>query len=253
MRTLRHVALAAALVAAGAGHAQTRPLYLIPVESAAAVALPAGEPARVRLTGYDGSLELAGLLGVTVPAGATTFEYVIDRYPQLASSTPRTWLEPTFVIDFDEPAVALLAEEMEESGEIPTRSALVAFVARIVDENMARGWDLASVVADRRQGDCTEHAVLTVALARLHGIPARVAVGVALISDGTAHIAAGHAWAELREDDQWVVADAALHGIGKPVRHVPTGILEDEGMGYSMALVGVMQRWIQRVEVLGPG
>jgi hypothetical protein len=147
----------------------------------------------------------------------------------------------------------LLAREMERPGAKPTRAALVEFAARIVDETVPRGWDLASVVADRRQGDCTEHAVLIVALARLHGIPARVAVGVALISDGTEHFAAGHAWAELREGRQWVVADAALHDIGKPVRYLPTGILEQEGMGYTMALMALTQRWIQRIEVLGSG
>jgi transglutaminase-like putative cysteine protease len=230
-----------------------RPLYVVPVDSASGVSLPDGEPALVRLTGSEATPALAELLGVAAPAGATKFEYRIDRYPQLATRVPRTWLEPTFVIDFKEPAVASLTEEMEEYGEKPTRAALVEFVARFIDETVPRGWDPASVIAERRQGDCTEHAVLTVALARLHGIPARVAVGIALISDGTEHFAAGHAWAELRQGHQWVVADAALHNVGKSVRHLPTGILEEEGMGYKMALMALMQRSVQRVEVLGPG
>ena len=237
---------------AAAAHAQMRPLYLIPVESATAMALPAGTPARVRLTGSSASPALAELLGADAPADAATFEYVIDRYPQLATGAPRTWLEPTFVIDFQEPAVVLLNEQLQAPGGKPTRAALVEFVSRIIDESVPRGWDPASVVAERRQGDCTEHAVLTVALARLHGIPARVAVGIALISDGTEHMAAGHAWAELREGQEWVVADPALHDIGKPVRHIPTGILVEEGMGYAMPLVALMQHWILRVEVLGP-
>lgn len=245
--------LVATLAAAGVAHAQMRPLYVIPVDSATAVSLPVGEPARVRLTGSNATPAVAELLGVAAPADATTFEYVIDRYPQLVTRAARTWLEPTFVIDFQEPAVALLKEEMEEFGQKLSGADLVEFVARVIDEKVPRGWDLASVVADRRQGDCTEHAVLTVALARLHGIPARVAVGVALISDGTKHVAAGHAWAELLDGHQWVVADAALHDIGKSVRYVPTGILEDEGMGYKMALAVLSQSWIQRIEILGSG
>ncbi len=251
MRTLMFVAPVATLAVAGAVHAQARPLYSIPVESATAAATPASAPVRVRLTGSNASPALAELLGASAAAGATTFEYIIDRYPQLVTRTARTWLEPTFVIDFEEPAVGLLKEEMEEFGEKPSGAALVEFVARVIDENVPRGWDLASVVAHRRQGDCSEHAVLTVALARLHGIPARVAVGVALISDGTEHVAAGHAWAELHDGHQWVVADAALHGVGKSVRYVPIGILEDEGMGYKMALAVLSQRWIQRIEILG--
>jgi transglutaminase-like putative cysteine protease len=251
MRARAWVALVAAL-AAGAGHAQLRPLFVIPVDSASAVPLQAGGAARVRLTGAKGTPALAELLGVTAPPGATSFEYVIDRYPQLETRTPRTWLEPTFVIDFEEPAVAALAAEIGGLEGKPTRAAIVEFVARIIDDKVPRAWDLASVVAERRQGDCTEHAVLTAALARSYGIPARVAVGVALLSDGAGHFAGGHAWAELREGDQWVVADAALFGVAQQVRHVPTGIMEEEGPGYSMGLVSLMQHWILRVEVLGP-
>lgn len=250
MRTFMCVVLVATLAAAGVAYAQMRPLYVIPVESKTAVSLPAGEPARVRLTGSNAIPVVAELLGVAAPAGSTTFDYVIDRYPQLVTRATRTWLEPTFVIDFQEPAVVLLKGEMEKLGQKPSSAYLVEFVARVIDESVPRGWDLASVVADRRQGDCTEHAVLTVALARLHGIPARVAVGVALMSDGIDHVAAGHAWAELRDGRRWVVADAALHNLGKSVRYVPIGILEDEGMGYMMALAALSQRWIQRVEVL---
>ena len=112
---------------------------------------------------------LGGFLGIKVAAGSTTFEYVIDRYPQLESVASRTWLEPTFLIDFDEPVFATLKTEMKDLGEHPGRIALVDFVARIVDDKEPRGWDLASVVATRRQGDCTEHAVLTTALARMYG------------------------------------------------------------------------------------
>lgn len=251
MRTLKCVVLVATLAASAAAHPQMRPLYVIPVDAATAVSLPAGEPARVKLTGSKATPAVAELLGVAAPVDATTFVYVIDRYPQLASRASRTWLEPTFLIDFQEPAVALLKKEMERFGQKASGADLVEFVARVIDEKVPRGWDLASVVADRRQGDCTEHAVLTVALARLQGIPARVAVGVALMSDGTDHVAAGHAWAELRDGDRWVVADAALHDIGKSVRYVPIGILEDEGMGYMMALASLSQRWIQRIEILG--
>ncbi len=73
----------------------------------------------------------------------------------------------------------------------------------------------------RREGNCKQFAVLTVALARSVGIPARVVFGLALIAQRNAKYGAfGHAWAELQVEGQWMVADAALVGMDKPVRYL---------------------------------
>jgi transglutaminase-like putative cysteine protease len=250
-------ALAMAVVIAGVGSstnvhaAQIAPLYEIPTESQAAEAFAADIPARVRLI-TSNPQGLAQALGVKVPSDAESFEYVIDKYAQLRGAESRTWLEPTFVIDFDEPAFEPLRKELAAFGGKPTRAQLVEFVARILDETHDRGWDLASIVARRREGDCTEHAVLTAALARMQGIPARIAVGVALVSEDKNHNAYGHAWAEFLEDGQWKVADAALHDGKAAVRYLPMGVLDNEGMGYTMNLALLMKNWVDRVVVLGP-
>jgi len=247
--TLGALAITLACLAAPA-LAQYTPLFVIPVDSAGNVTLPAGTAARVRLTGTDATLGTA--LGVKAPDDAMAFEYIIDAYPQLQSQVSRTWLEPTFVIDFDEPVFAELQTAMKDQKVGAEREALIAFVDRYIDKKRPRGWDLASTVARRREGDCTEHAVLTAALARLQGQPARVVVGLALISQGTDHQAFGHAWTEMLEGGKWVVADAALSGQTDIVRYLPLSLIEDEGIGYQMALAGVSRRWVQRVEVLGP-
>jgi len=247
--TLGALAITLACLAAPA-LAQYTPLFVIPVDSAGNVTLPAGTAARVRLTGTDATLGTA--LGVKAPDDAMAFEYIIDAYPQLQSQVSRTWLEPTFVIDFDEPVFAELQTAMKDQKVGAEREALIAFVDRFIDKKSPRGWDLASTVARRREGDCTEHAVLTAALARLQGQPARVVVGLALISQGTDHQAFGHAWTEMLEGGKWVVADAALSGQTDIVRYLPLSLIEDEGIGYQMALAGVSRRWVQRVEVLGP-
>ncbi|HET7811093.1 MAG TPA: transglutaminase-like domain-containing protein [Steroidobacteraceae bacterium] len=234
-------------------NAQTAPpLFLIPTEAPKGVTLTAQSPLHVMLTASDAPM-LGALLGVKVPAGASSFEYIVDRYPQLESKNPRTWLEPTFLIDFDEPPFAALRAEMKDLGDKPDREALVEFVNRTIHENYERGWDLASTVAKRREGDCTEHAVLTTALARMYGIPSRVVIGAALVSDGEHHNAFGHAWSEVREQDRWVVADAALLGEKGDVRYLPMGVIEDEGLGYGMGIAALQRTWIQRVEVLAPG
>jgi transglutaminase-like putative cysteine protease len=258
----RRVRAAAAVLAAASvivlsvpalGQEEVRlaPLHVIPTVNQSARPVPADGPARVRLTATD-ARALAEVLGVAVPAEGGSLEYRIDQYPQLRSSASRTWLEATFVIDFTEPEFETLREELAARGPRITRSQLVEYVAGLVDESNEREWDLASVVARKRTGDCSEHAVLTTALARLQGIPARVVLGVALVSEENRHGAFGHAWAELFEDGKWQVADAALSGAKPTVRYLPIGLIEDEGMGYAMELMRVMQIWIERVEVLGP-
>jgi transglutaminase-like putative cysteine protease len=179
-------------------------------------------------------------------------EYVTAPYPQLTSPAPRSWLEPTFVVDFEEDSVARLRDKFVRAhgGQVSGR-ALTDFISAEVSESKYRGWDVASVAASRLEGDCTEHAVLLAALARSMGLKARVAVGVALVSTAAGHAAYGHAWTELEEGGRWVVADAALPGQQAQVRYMPLGLLIDEGPGYSLELVRISNHWVQRVIVLG--
>ena len=85
---------------------------------------------------------------------------------------------------------------------------------------------------------------------------AMVAIGVAIVSSGTDHGAYGHAWTEVRQGDRWVVADAALYDEAESedmqVRYLPLGILEDEGMGYTLTLGAILSRGVQQVEIIGP-
>jgi hypothetical protein len=238
-------------LATGEDLVQLAPLHVIPTENRSVKPIAADGPVRVRLSSPD-LPALAAVLEVKLPANQASFEYVIGQYPQLRGAGTRTWLEPTFVIDFNEPEFEPLRQELAARATKTTRPQLVEYVADLIEASDERDWDLASVVARRRRGDCSEHAVLTTALARLQGIPARVVLGVALVSDEKGHGAFGHAWAETLEQGKWSVADAALFELDAAVRYVPIGLLEDEGMGYSMDLVRTMQMWIDRVIVLGP-
>jgi transglutaminase-like putative cysteine protease len=221
-------------------------LHVIPTKSPPGLVLPAGAPARVRLTLDDAAL-LARTLGVDAPATAGTLDYLIDAYPQIAAAAGRTWLEPTFLVDFDEPPFAALGQDLARLDNVDLDT-LEDFVADLIDENVSHAWDVASKVAVRREGDCTEHAVLLAALARMRGIPARIAVGAALVPVEDRYAAFGHAWVELREGDRWVVADAALSS--REARYIPWGVLEDEGTGYSLSLYATMRSWIRSVELL---
>jgi transglutaminase-like putative cysteine protease len=63
-------------------------------------------------------------------------------------------------------------------------------------------------------GDCSEAAVLTAALLRARGVPARIALGFASVGRG---VFIGHAWCEARLGGSWVGVDAAL-------REYPAGV-----------------------------
>lgn len=252
---MRQRAAAAALIAAGLlappASAEVTPLFVIPTETETTEAIPAGAPLRLRLEAVDAAL-LARTVGSSVKPDSKLIEITLAAYPQLRASIDRTWREATFVIDFDQPAFETLAVEMKSLGAHPTPAQIVEYVNRIVDESIARRWDFASVVARRRQGDCTEHAVLVAALLRRHGYAARVTLGLALTTDGEKFGAFGHAWAETSEEGRWVVADAALHGM-PGVRYLPFGILEEEGPGFALGILELTKAWVSRVTVLGPG
>ena len=96
--------------------------------------------------------------------------------------------------------------------------AIEAFVADYIEnKDMSVGYASALEVAQSRQGDCTEHAVLTAALCRAVGIPAQVVVGVAYVDEfmGAVRCFGGHAWTRAYIGNQWVGLDAAFKGTGR--------------------------------------
>jgi transglutaminase-like putative cysteine protease len=68
-----------------------------------------------------------------------------------------------------------------------------------------------------RQGDCTEHTVLFVALARAVGIPARECAGIVAIEGGEGLYY--HAWPEVWVGE-WVAMDPTLHQIVADATHL---------------------------------
>jgi hypothetical protein len=245
--------LIASLTVGSSAMAQDAPLFAIPTETAATDAPAIGEGLKVAL--YSRNLAgLATLLGAATPAPtAERLEYTLAGYPQRPGSGSRTWLEPTFVVDYDEPDPVRLYEALTKSaGASPTRQQLVDFVASTVTGSHSRGWDIASAVARNRDGDCSEYAVLTTAMARAAHMPARVVLGVVILTTDQGHAAYGHAWSEVQEGGRWVVADAALHNAQATIRYLPFGSLNDEGPGYMIDLSVLMGGWVQRIVVLQP-
>jgi transglutaminase-like putative cysteine protease len=84
----------------------------------------------------------------------------------------------------------------------------------ITRKDFSQAFATAAEVARSRNGDCTEHALLLAALARVCGIPARVAVGLVYVEPSAAF--GYHMWTEVYVAGVWIPADATLGrgGIG---------------------------------------
>jgi hypothetical protein len=143
----------------------------------------------------------------------------------------------SFVVDCDELAVRGLIADLRGSHSSITADDVVTYVYRFIEhKHMARGFDVASIVAEKREGDCTEHAVLTAALLRGTGFPSHVVLGLALVSIADKWCAFGHAWTEYHDGESWRLADATNVGDAvEKIRYVPIRVMKDEGPGYGRA------------------
>jgi hypothetical protein len=140
-----------------------------------------------------------------------------------------------------------MAAALRDLGEKMEMPALTSWVARyITKKTLVHDFDTASVVAARREGDCTEHAVLLAALARSRKIPARVVTGLVLVDAGGKTEAMGHAWVEWHDGKRWNLADAALTpeelekaGEAKKIRlgYLPVRVIDREDAGFFSTLI----------------
>jgi transglutaminase-like putative cysteine protease len=87
---------------------------------------------------------------------------------------------------------------------------IAEWVSREMEPNYDVGFASAKEILENREGDCSEHTVLMVALCRSVGIPARAAVGV-MYGQG---IFAYHMWSEVYVGE-WVGLDAKWLAVDK--------------------------------------
>ncbi len=129
-------------------------------------------------------------------------------------------LKPTRYVESDQKVIIDLARRAvgDTSDAAKAARRIEAFVADYVaDKSLSVGYASAAEVAVSKQGDCSEHAVLTAALCRAVGIPAQVVTGLAYVSQwGTFQNGfGGHAWVQVYLGDKWVGLDAAFRGTGR--------------------------------------
>jgi len=149
---------------------------------------------------------------VAAPAGVR-FPYQGEDKTILEATKPTRFLESDNkpIIELARRAVGSTKDAAEAARKIE------AFVAEYIEnKSLSIGYASAAEVADSRQGDCSEFAVLTAAMCRAVGIPAQVVVGVAYVDDFAGHQGfGGHAWTQVYVGTKWVGLDAAFKSTGR--------------------------------------
>jgi len=145
------------------------------------------------------------------------------------NKTAREALKPTRYLQSDSEKIIKLAKEAVGDTKDAAQAArkIEGFVREYVKEkSLSVGYASAVEVATSREGDCTEHAVLTAAMCQSLGIPARLALGYVYTDEwaGKENIFAGHAWTQAYVGDQWIALDGTRGPNGYNAGHLTLAI-----------------------------
>lgn len=131
--------------------------------------------------------------------------------PEGPEAVDKEFLQPnSLVTSADERVISLarqaVGDAVDQWDKVVRIERWVA--ANMKNKNFATAFAPASEVARNLSGDCTEHGVLTAALCRAVGIPARVAIGLVYVD----HLGGFgyHLWNEVYVNRRWVAIDATF-------------------------------------------
>lgn len=147
--------------------------------------------------------------------------WLVDIHPpKIADSNPtarigdstngqEAWLAPSEDLSCDDPAIREAAKKA--IGNVDTVPSAVLAIRKYVSRRMKAKLEFGDVrdaadILKNPHGKCVEYAVLTTALLRAAGIPARIVSGL-VTADGTFFY---HAWSEAWDGRRWIGVDAAL-------------------------------------------
>ncbi|HKB42344.1 MAG TPA: transglutaminase-like domain-containing protein [Gemmataceae bacterium] len=131
------------------------------------------------------------------------------------------YLKATPTVQTDAEKVKKLAQKVvgDEKDPVKVARKIKTWVYRNLRKSMAANASTTLEVLDNMAGDCTEHTLLFVSLARAAGVPAREVGGVAFVNVGRP-IFGWHAWAEFHDGEQWVTADPTWDELYVDATHI---------------------------------
>jgi len=129
----------------------------------------------------------------------------------------------------------IVHSSMPDSEKVRT---LVQWVYSIVKKQPSVGLPSAVEVLQHRTGDCNEHTVLFVALARAAGIPAKMRAGLVYVQNGFYY----HAWAAAYVNNHWIDVDPTFGQYAPDATHIALA----EGELFDLMTIG---RIVGRLEI----
>jgi transglutaminase-like putative cysteine protease len=189
----------------------------------------------VELEGFDlegGRQALRGDTLVVTMERAMPAPYAL---PYRGGGAAAAELEATPLIQTGDPRIVETARRIADGSTDPAEVAarLNAWVYDYLDKDVTLSVPSARQVLDARSGDCNEHTVLYVALARALGLPTRTAVGLVHIRGSFYY----HAWPEVWLGE-WVAVDPTLGQYPADASHL-------------RFLVGGLARQVELIRLIG--
>ena len=128
------------------------------------------------------------------------------------------FLEPSVYIQADHPAMRAKAVEILD-GETNSWNAAAKLCQwvheNVSDKNLQTGFGSSVQTLESLEGDCTEHTVLFIALARSVGIPARICAGIVFQHDAFYY----HFWPEVYTGE-WIAMEPTLGQLQADATHI---------------------------------
>ena len=163
-----------------------------------------------------------------------------SQHPGDAWLRSNTWInaDDAAVARFAQRTVARLTSDRERMQRLEQ-----AVNSRISNKSMRVGYASAADAYARREGDCTEHALLLAAAARAVGIPSRIAIGLVYAEQFGSHenVFVPHAWTQAFVDGSWRSYDAAQDGFGSDHIALAVGDGDPSAFYSSLERVGAMK------------
>jgi transglutaminase-like putative cysteine protease len=192
----------------------------------------------VALEGFDLDGGRQRLLGDTLVVTREADWMLENAGFELPATDPRLveYLEATPLIQSADERIRARAVEVTAGTKDPARAAALLndWVWRSVRKQITPSVPSAIQVLEALRGDCNEHTVLYVALARAIGLPARSAVGLVHVRGRFYY----HAWPEVLLGGRWVAVDPTLGQYPADASHL-------------RFLVGGLARQLELIRLIG--
>ena len=207
---------------------------------------------RLRLEGVN--LSAADLQGGSQRVDGDVIELVDPQglQPGPADPTAAGYLAPEPFIESDAAEIIAEADVAVRgiTGTRPRAERLTRYVNALLDKKPTISLPSAREVLRTKVGDCNEHTVLYVAMARALGIPARIAVGLVFMHGAFYY----HAWPEVYLDDEsgrglWLPVDPTLNQFPADATHLRLARGGLDRQTAILPLIGRMQMTVLEVDL----